>query len=481
MDRPWCLSTFCSSGKTLLTHMISPQASFDAIVADWSELGRRKCSHVFLDSVDIQDIKTYCSVNSRVCVFKGKDDLIHEMNSIGFRLIHRINSIMVFETKPDLISLPNVSSLSDNVYIRKAPTSYMKPWYPTDDHEYMRLATYFITKPTLFVTIHKDMTTNLDLCKKLQDLEYKSFSSFVKVLPGKVVNGLLYEFDINQKLDQSKVYFLRIFVLKNSGIIPNHSSIISIQVTNNVPEFLGSFTNKEHDTILHYQHLDMVKKLHKTRPFRGGAWEVSSIPPESSFPKLNRVLNSLSPKDRYSTLIFSGSIMEILGTTVAADADVLAWNPKNSSALNKLLEDDIEVTLWNGTEYLPGGSDYKDEWFNKRYPKLYGAESMEETIFDPRFHFYWKGMKFISLEAVIARLISRARPSGYTDLFILNKIGVPIKFPIPVPKTSIMQGHIYDYTTKAGQQQLLRTIQHYMKTWHNIDISVHDIKAKLRF
>jgi hypothetical protein len=357
----------------------------------------------------------------------------------------------------------------------------MKPWYPIDDHEYMRLATYFITKPSLFIAIHKDMKPNLELCKKLQELEYKSFSSFVKVLPGKVVNGLLYEFDINQKLDQSKVYFLRIFVLKNSGNIPNHSSIIPIHITNNVPEFLGSFTNKQHDIILHYQHLEMVKKLHKTRSFHGGAWEVSNIPSESTFPKLNRTLNRLSPNDRYSTLIFSGSIMEILGTTVAADADVLVWNPKNSSALNKLLEDDIQVTLWNGTEYLPKAGEYKDEWFNKRYPKLYGAESMEETFFDPRFHFYWKGMKFISLEAVIARLISRARPSGYTDLFILNKIGIPINFPIQVPKTSIMQGHTYDYTTKAGQQQLLRTIQFYMKSWHNIDVSIQDIKAKLRF
>jgi len=61
----------------------------------------------------------------------------------------------------------------------------------------------------------------------------------------------------------------------------------------------------------------------------------------------------------------------------------------------------------------------------------------------------------------------------------LEKIGVPINFPIQVPKTSIMQGKIYDYTTNAGRQQLLGTIQFYMKTWHNQAISIKELEKKL--
>jgi hypothetical protein len=220
----------------------------------------------------------------------------------------------------------------------------------------------------------------------------------------------------------------------------------------------------------------MVKKLHKTRPFHGGAWEVSSIPAESSFPKTNNILGKLSPKDRYRTLIVSAGIMEILGTTVAADSDLIVWNEENSPALNALPSTGLDALVWNGKRYLDD-REFWDQWLNKDFPKLYGAESMEETVFDPRFHFYWKGLKFISLEATLAKLIRRARPSAYTDLFILSKIGVPIKFPIPVPNKTITD----DFTTKAGQQKLLRTIQYYMKTWHNLDVSIHDIKAKLRF
>lgn len=433
------------------------------------------------------------------------DKLIQAMDSIGFRMLYRFNFLdiwdsardkltpdgkqisglyngLIFETKPDLISLPNILSLSNNVYTRSAPVTYMKPWFPTQDElEYMRLTTYFIPKPSLYIAIYKDVTPNPETLQSLYALEQKSFSSFMKFLPGKIVNGLLYEFDIDERVSEKKVYCIRIFVSHRPGNFPTDPAIIPIHIHSNIPEYLASFTSKEHDKILHYQALEMVKKLHKTRPFHGGGWEISeaSLPKQSSIPKAWEILSVLSPKERYISLIFSGSIMEILGTTVASDLDVIVWNPDNQDTF---LKSDIDVSLWNGRQYLTKdgtSKDYTTTWYNSEYPALYGANSMEETIFDPRFHFYWKGLKFISLDAVIARLISRARPSGYTDLLMLSKIGIPIQFPIQVPQTSIMQGHTYDYTTKSGQEQLLGTIQYYMKTWHNQMISKRDLQKKL--
>lgn len=430
--------------------------------------------------------------------------LIQAMDSIGFRLLYKFNFLdiwdsaranlspdgqkisglyngLIFETKPEANPLPNLLSLSDNVYTKKAPKEYRKPWFPSQaELEYMRLTSYFIPNPSLYVAIYKDMTPNPETLKSLYDLEQKSFSTFIKFMPGKELNCLLYEFDIEKVVPRDKLYCVRVFVLHKTGNIPDDPAIIPIHVTSNVPEFIGSFTNKEHDRILHYQNLQMVKRLHKTRPFHGGSWEVadSSLPKESKFPKAWDMLNKLSPKDRYKIIIFSGSILEILGTTVASDMDLIVWN---TTALNNIQEEGIDATVWNGTRYLPEDSklDYKAQWLNIDFPKLYGAQNMEETIFNPAFHFYWKGMKFISLGATIAKLESRARPSGYTDLLILEKLGVPINFPIQVPKTSIMQGKIYDYTTNAGRQQLLGTIQFYMKTWHNQIISIKELEKKL--
>jgi len=250
-----------------------------------------------------------------------------------------------------------------------------------------------------------------------------------------------------------------------------------------VPEFLGSFTSKEHDKILQYQELKMVKKLHKKRPFRGGSWEISeeSIPEESRLPQVWEALINLTPKERYAIMIFSGSVSELLGTTVAADADLIVWNPNNYPDLNNIGSEEIDTTTWNGTKYVVKGNvlDYKEQWFNIDYPKLYGANSMEETIFNPAFHFYWKGLKFISLDAVIARLKQRARPSGYVDLLMLEKIGITIGAPIQVPNTAIAQGKNYDYTTSSGQIQLLKTIQYYLKLWHNQNVSMQELQKKL--
>jgi predicted RNA methylase len=435
------------------------------------------------------------------------DKLVQAMDSIGFRLLYKFNFLdiwdsaratlspdgqkisglyngLIFETKPESVPLPNLLSLSDNIYTRAAPKTYMKPWFPNQaELEYMRLTSYFIPNPSLYVAIYKNTTPNPETLQSLYILEQKSFASFMKFMPGKEVNCLLYEFDIEKVVPKDKLYCVRVFVLHKSGILPDDPAIIPIHLTSNVPEFVASFTSKEHDRILHYQNLQMVKKLHKTRPFHGGSWEVaeSSLPNESKFPKAWEMVNKLPPKHRYSIIIFSGSILEILGTTVASDMDVIVWNTTNSSALNNIAEEGIQATIWNGTRYLPEDNkiDYREQWLNIDYPKLYGAQSMEETIFNPAFHFYWKGLKFISLDAIIARLESRARPSGYTDLLILEKLGVPINFPIQVPKTSIMQGKIYDYTTNTGREQLLGTIQFYMKTWHNQDISIKELKKKL--
>jgi hypothetical protein len=433
------------------------------------------------------------------------DKLIQAMDAIGFRLLYRFNFLdiwdsarsklspnsekisglyngLIFETKPDLMPLPNILSLSDNVYTRSAPKTYMKPWFPKQDEmEYMRLTTYFIPNPSLYIAIYKDMTPNLEILQSLYSLEQRSFATFMKFLPGRLINGLLYEFDIDQRVSENKLYCLRIFVLHKSGNFPTDSTIIPIHVTSNIPEFLGSFTSKEHDKILHYQDLEMVKKLHKTRPFHGGGWDVaeSSLPTESSIPKAWQVLSSMTPKERYISLIFSGSILEILGTTVASDLDIIVWNPDNKDTF---LQSDIDVSLWNGKEYITKNGtakDYTTDWFNTEYPALYGAKSMEETIFDPRFHFYWKGLKFISLDAVIKRLIKRSSPSGYVDLLILHKLGVPIEFPIKVPTTAIRQGKEYTYTTSSGQQQLVKTIQFYMKSWHNQTVSTQELQRKL--
>jgi hypothetical protein len=63
-------------------------------------------------------------------------------------------------------------------------------------------------------------------------------------------------------------------------------------------------------------------------------------------------------------------------------------------------------------------------------------------------------------------------------VLILDKIGVPINFPIPVPPTAIRQGNEYKYTTASSQQRLLKTIQYHMKNWHNQTISISQLQKK---
>jgi hypothetical protein len=80
-------------------------------------------------------------------------------------------------------------------------------------------------------------------------------------------------------------------------------------------------------------------------------------------------------------------------------------------------------------------------------------------------------MSNCSLNTIIKRLIKQSNPASYTDLLILEKLGVQIDFPIKVPDSAVRQ----------GKDQLLKTIQYYMKHWHNQTISIQQLQKKFIF
>jgi hypothetical protein len=72
-----------------------------------------------------------------------------------------------------------------------------------------------------------------------------------------------------------------------------------------------------------------------------------------------------------------------------------------------------------------------DEWARKS-----GAKYFEEVVSCQRFHFYFLGVKIISLNCDIQRRIVRNRPRATADLIALRKRYVIPKFPkIPQPES----------------------------------------------
>ena len=136
-------------------------------------------------------------------------------------------------------------------------------------------------------------------------------------------------------------------------------------------------------------------------------------------------------------MLFSSIVLYLIGNREINDLDLYIDNiePEIAEKVKQFDEDE----MYKYIEYSMKGNESKwplhwnswlDEWARKS-----GAKYFEEIISCQRFHFYFLGVKIISLNCDIQRRIIRNRPRATADLIALRKRYVIPKFPkIPAPE-----------------------------------------------
>ena len=130
-------------------------------------------------------------------------------------------------------------------------------------------------------------------------------------------------------------------------------------------------------------------------------------------------------------MIFSSVVLYLLGLRGSNDLDLYvdALNDKYRDKMVNLVKsnkfDFIDYSIKN-TEYW---KIYWDKWLDE-WARQIGLLYFEEILCNPKYHFYYMGLKIISLECDIARRIIRNRPRSIADLIAINKL-CPLKIKIP--------------------------------------------------
>lgn len=173
--------------------------------------------------------------------------------------------------------------------------------------------------------------------------------------------------------------------------------------------------------------------------------------PNKLFKKSNRyfekyrdfLFTNIDPSDHYKFMLFSSITLYLLGLREMNDLDVYVDNLNNSQTPDILntIESDlkdkfdfVDVSI-KGTQYW---KHYWDRWLPE-WARLCGTNQFTNIIIDPKFHFYWKGIKVIALDCDVKRRIHRNRPRAYGDLIMLKKEGIlryNHRIPTPVFKKS---------------------------------------------
>ena len=152
----------------------------------------------------------------------------------------------------------------------------------------------------------------------------------------------------------------------------------------------------------------------------------------------NWLYNNVVLEKQCSFMLFSSIVLYLIGNREMNDLDLYIDNVDHEIA-EKVKQFD-EDEMYKYIEYSMKGNESKwplhwnswlDEWARRS-----GAKYFEEVVSCQRFHFYFLGVKIISLNCDIQRRIIRNRPRATADLIALRKRYVIPKFPkIPIPES----------------------------------------------
>lgn len=275
--------------------------------------------------------------------------------------------------------------------------------------------------------------------------------------------------------------------LKSWNERADHTGLMFMCVTG-AGTALPSFFHATHHTALMYQDLPRFKELHSTRPphvWTGGGYDRDKPAAPHDLPLISQLLpvatllKPVAPLHKLSVLFIGSVVLEIIGHTVGMDADMVAWNPAGHADIASLKVaplPDLDLALWNGREYV-GADTYVADWYNREWPALFGAPNMEEVVYNPRYHLYWRGMKMMSLSGTVARLKQRARPAAMADLYALkHKLGLPIELPMCLPEKVIVGGETRFYTDPKTLERTYQTTIRNLRTWQDMSVSMDEIR-----
>jgi len=148
--------------------------------------------------------------------------------------------------------------------------------------------------------------------------------------------------------------------------------------------------------------------------------------------------SNINQLDQSKCMLFSSIVLYLLGHRNMNDLDLYIHTVSKEveDKFNELNTNEIfnfiEFKIKNTENWPKHWNSWLDIWAQKC-----GAKYFEEILGNPKYHFYFLGVKIISLECDVIRRLERSRPRAYADLIALRK-RYSYKIDIPViPEISL--------------------------------------------
>lgn len=212
---------------------------------------------------------------------------------------------------------------------------------------------------------------------------------------------------------------------------------------------------------------------------------------EKNFPKLFELkekIRKLSVEQQNRIMLHSGLLYQFLGTLYSKDIDVIMLchsNAEKEEIKAKLSEFDLSLIVDEQSGTRDSEVSYKNKYYFYKLPQMVGARDMYEVILNPKYHFYFMGIKCMSLQMNIKKGITRSHPFAFIDLVLLKMFNNISSDEACIKNITVRQGKAR-VTSKAAVDQFYKTMMRYLKEWYNMDIKYdylkqHFIKCEEKF
>lgn len=316
----------------------------------------------------------------------------------------------------------------------------------------------------------KRMKSNSDIVYKINRLGFKLDNiNKIKVIIYTLKNT---EKQINGKSAEFKMELRDIFVQEDiktspyketNDMYPRGYDYLHVSDDNNQSyEYAGLF--------LHENSINFLKKQ-KT-------WRILEMEQtQKLINKMKSFMYDYSQKELEKLMIFSSGVLFAYGIREANDLDCILLECENikPELIEELNKQDMDISYKGTKEWVDG---WVDQLNNRAI--IFGAKNYHDLIINPKFYFYFMGLKIIRLKCDLMIRFKRGRPAQMTDLIVIRQmfnLGYKLKIPETTTKYSEKEGK--DIITQVNKNKYLETIQYYLKTRYYIYLNIEQIEQWL--
>ena len=176
-------------------------------------------------------------------------------------------------------------------------------------------------------------------------------------------------------------------------------------------------------------------------------------------------------------LIYSSGILYTHGVREANDIDcMLLESDKIPPNLVEMMNSSIDIS-YKGTK------SYNIEWENelRARAKLIGAIDFTEQVINPKYYYYFMGIKVLRLMYEIRIRFRRMRPAQFTDLIIMRQM-FNLNYELKIPdRHNIFDIHKQkNVSIITDKDKYIKTVQCYLKTRYYINLSIEYIEKWIK-